>query len=116
MIPTVFFVIIVILIIALAAYYFIIGDKGPVPYSDMLACIAGLFLSIFAAVNVAAGNVGDTVYIVTNATEMTSELVSIPVIDSGFAWLFIIAAIMFLVLLVYSISNMLREKKWRESL
>lgn len=116
MIPTAFFIIIGILIIALFAYYFLIGDSGPVPFADMLACIAGLFLSIFAAVNTAAGNVGETAYVVTNATAMTSELVSVPVIDSGVSWLFVIAAIMFLVLLVYSISNMLREKKWRESL
>lgn len=121
MIPTLLFIVIGILIIACAAYYFIIGDNGPIPFADMLACIAGLFLSIFSAVNVAAGNVGDSMYVVAsslvdNVTTQAPVMVSVPVIDGAVAWLFIAAAIMFLALLVYSISNMLRDKKWKESL
>lgn len=113
MIPTTIFIIITLVIVALAAFYFLVGQDGKIPYSDMLSCILGFFLSLYLAVQSAAGNVGEsTVQIVNN----TAETIAVPMIDSTLSFLYILFALLFIGCMLYSLLNIFRRAKYERSL
>ena len=65
---TLIFIIITFVIIILGGYLFLVGQDGKIPYADMLVCVIGIFLSIYLAIQSAAGNVGDIVALEVNQT------------------------------------------------
>lgn len=109
MIPIEVFILLSLLLIGLAAYYFLAGDRGRIPYSEMLAALLGLFGSIYLAVHTAFGNVG--YYALSGSSHA-----QIPVIDSSLAFIFIAGAVVFLCCLVYSIMSILQERAYQRSL
>ncbi len=109
MIPMAIFIIITIVIVLLAVYYFVVAQDGKIPYADMLVCVIGLFLSIFLAIQSAAGNIGEMTAIVVNET---LEYVPIQMVDANLPYLYILFTIMFLGCLAYSIIQIVRRKQY----
>ena len=127
MIPTIFFIILTVIVIGCAVYYFLIHDRGPIPYADILSCIIGFFLSVFLAINTAAGNIGEKAAQVLTHTEMNfqentyisdsvPDITNLTMIDTSISWLFIGAAILFIGCAVYSIATMWSDYKYERSL
>lgn len=127
MIPSLFFLILTGIVIACAVYFFLVNDRGPVPYADILSCVVGFFLSVFLAINTAAGNIGEkTAVVLTNSTtdfkenivETTSmtDITNLTMVDTAVSWLFVAAAILFIGCAVYSISVMWSNYKYERSM
>ena len=127
MIPTIFFIIVTLVIIGCGLYYFLINDRGPVPYADMLSCVIGFFLSVFVAIQAAAGNIGDkALSVLTNTTmdfqdntyvsNSVPDITNLTVIDPAIAWFFVGAAVLFVVCAVYSIVTMVKQYKYERSM
>lgn len=113
MIPVSVFILLTVGLAALAAFYFLAGDRGRIPYSDMIAALLGLFGSIFLAVHTAMGNVG---YYEAVSGSAAAELVTIPVIDASLAFVFVAGAVLFLSCLVYSFLDIMRERAYERSI
>lgn len=131
MISTFFFILITLVVIGCGAYYFLINDRGPVPFADIISCIVGFFGSVFCAVNLAAGNIGDKTAVVLEDTALTlgdhseleafntssyTDVVSVITVDPIISWVFVAAAIMFVCCAGYSIVNMARLAKYERSM
>ncbi len=113
MIPTLIFIIITFVIIILGGYLFLVGQDGKIPYADMLVCVIGIFLSIYLAIQSAAGNVGDIVALEVN---QTLEYVPIQMIDATVSYLYILCTILFIGCLAFGIIQIIRSKKYEDSL
>lgn len=106
MIPVSILIIITLVLAGLVAYYFLVGNRGYVPYSELLCCVIGVFGSIFCAINVASGNIGESV---ANTVNDQITLTDIVMVDAGLSWIYIGAAILFVGLIVYSLVGVITE-------
>ena len=110
MIPVAILIILTLVLVGLLAYYFLVGNRGYVPYSELLCCVIGVFGSVFCAINVASGNVGESVAnAVTNGDSSSVVLTDIVMVDAGVSWLYIGAAILFVGLIIYSLVGVITE-------
>lgn len=113
MIPVEVYVIMIIGLVGLAAYYFLIGDRGAIPYSDMMAALLGIFGSIYLAMHTAAGNIGYYEVVVVDAA---SQIVEVSVVDGSLALVFVLSTFLFGFCLTYSIIGIFRERAYERSL
>ena len=110
MIPVSILIIITLVLAGLVAYYFLVGNRGYVPYSELLCCVIGVFGSIFCAINVASGNIGESVANTVIAEDVQQiVLTDIVMVDAGLSWIYIGAAILFVGLIVYSLVGVITE-------
>lgn len=113
MIPVEVFLLMIAGLVGLAVYYFLIGDRGVIPYSDMMAALLGIFGSIFLAMHTAAGNIG---YYEVVVVEAASQIVEVPVVDGSLALVFLLSTFLFGFCLIYSMIGIFREKAYERSL
>lgn len=119
MIPTSLFIVLTILLLIIILYFFL--ERQGWLCSDILAGFSATFLSLYLGLQVAAGNVGDIILYapqqivinVTNLTNITSpayEFVTIPLLDAGLGWGYIIVCLIMAIFTMVSTAEFLLNK------